>query len=139
MVGGYPYNSMEVAELIEMNKESIELCWQPPNMPFKFSEAIGSLLNGMITMCGGDETNRCVQFNATSHEWQTLPVYLPGKRYGAASVLMSENEWWIFGGASSDSNQLGSTLIHRGDRIFDGPVLPKPRQDERLSVILNDV
>ena len=96
-------------------------------MPFEFHDAVGSLLNGMITMCGGDYTNRCVQFNATSREWKTLPVSLPEKRYGAASVLMNEDEWWIFGGSSGPADKLSSTLIHRGDRILDGPELPSRR------------
>ena len=58
IVGGDPYNARDVAELVEINRpaDGSELCWQPPNMPYEFNDAVGSLLNGMITMCGGDST-----------------------------------------------------------------------------------
>lgn len=128
-MGGNPYNARDVAELVQINRpaDDPELCWQPPEMPFDYMDAVGSLLNGRITMCGGDDTEKCVQFNTTSREWEVLPVSLPGHRYGAASVLMSEDEWWIFGGSSGPADKLSSTLIHRGDRILDGPDLPSPR------------
>ena len=76
--------------------------------------SVAAVLDGKITVCGGDYTKNCVAYNQGLGEWEkagTMDMFRPY----ADGAKMGNDGLWITGGGvvSRDSNPTASTVVYK--------------------------
>lgn len=88
------------AQIIELNPSLAGGC-QVADIPVDIDRAVGAMIAGQPTVCGGSYNEDCYVYNSTTDIWD-IGMTLPGRRTGSVSVVVSDEEWWIAGGGSQD-------------------------------------
>ena len=84
--------------------------------------ATGGLLDGLPIICGGVYDN---QIHSIAKDQSKFLGQLSVKRFGAASVVLSNNTLWVTGGYDQSGNDLKSTeFVTKDGQTSQGPELP---------------
>ncbi len=101
----------------------LSVCNQPAYYPLDrpVEKPVSAFIDGFPMVCGGfsdGETAACFIYHAGDDSWVSGPD-LPEPRFGAMSVLLDENTWWIAGG-QNDNGQLPLTtwVLRAGEAEF---------------------
>ncbi len=144
MVGGYT----DVTNSYLDNVEAIDLSTETPtcdsisNYPFPVGFPVGTILNGMPTVCGGynDDsgfyTDECYQYLYAENRWVLMSESMLEARCLHKSSMVDSATWLISGGSDNDFVELGSTEVWYDGEFHPGPVLPFPLRNH-CQVTLN--
>jgi len=86
--------------------------------------------DGRVLLCGGHEpySRDCFSYDPQSNEWSDAPK-MPGSKFGAASVLMPDGRWLLFGG-KDEINDLDTdsafVMAADADTFVEEPLLALP-------------
>ena len=96
------------------------------------SGATGGLLDGLPVVCGGGDQIHSIDKNQSKFLGQ-----LTVERWGAASVVLSNNTLWVTGGEDQSWKTLKTTeLVTKEGKTSKGPDLPLALEDHAI-VALN--
>ncbi len=138
VVGGYNDNTgefLDTAEVIDLTSE-VQSCTPPANYPFPAHLMVGTLLDGIPTICGGHDatepepriySNKCYKYNHTEGLWTPAGQMLAARFAHGASMVDSKT-WLISGGDSEPGVATDSMEVWRDGRGSDGPKLPSARR-----------
>eukprot|EP00095_Tigriopus_kingsejongensis_P011841 maker-scaffold1129_size60621-snap-gene-0.11 protein:Tk11841 transcript:maker-scaffold1129_size60621-snap-gene-0.11-mRNA-1 annotation:"kelch domain protein" len=99
--------SVSTSEIVDLTSGPI--CGPIADYPLKVKGAVGFVLSGTPTVCGGfDASSRefidtCFQYERSTNTWLPFAT-LDKHRYASASVPISGDEIWITGGTSYDGD-----------------------------------
>ena len=92
--------------------------------------ATGGLLDGLPVICGGDNDK---QIHSIAKDQSKFLGQLSVPRWGAASVVLSNNTLWVTGGQDQSGNDLKTTeFVTKDGQSSQGPDLPLPLQGHSI-------
>ena len=130
MVGGIHYrHDDQESMLVEIDAEgSSKTCGIPTQLPNQCitCKAAGTLYQGQPLVCGGFANADCHIFNPDKGHFEAKGT-LRSVRLGAASVMLSADEWLVAGGVDMDNRfrgEIQTSEVFKDGRSQLGPVLP---------------
>ncbi|TRY74816.1 hypothetical protein TCAL_05662 [Tigriopus californicus] len=125
---------VELADLPSgyFNQTSITGCSKPMDFPHAMEGAVGAVVNGRVTVCGGRLTGQiyseCYQLDPQAQNWNSVTSPLLARTY-AGSVVVPNLGWWVMGGVENLNNNAMTDATEVYDTALDqwnsGPKLPE--------------
>lgn len=78
-------------------------CPKPADLPVPTSRMVAALINGTVTICGGEsDTGKALDacYEYVNSTWNMAPFKLNEKRVAAAGVVLQNGTWLVLGGYS---------------------------------------
>ena len=75
-------------------------CDTLPDLPEPMRQAEGALVNRVPIICSGLASNKCYIYSSVSKSWEMSDFTPENRLYGASSLVVNDEEWWIAGGYS---------------------------------------
>ncbi len=144
MVGGYTHVSESYLDNVEAVDVSTETpnCDSVANYPIPVGFPVGTILDGLPTVCGGYNpdtllnTNECHQYLYEENRWASMSQSMLEVRYKHKSSMVDAATWLITGGKDNSNSDLDSTDVWQGGEFQPGPFLPLPLRNH-CQVTLN--
>ena len=133
ITGGFLHNWYTRVELFNFKPDSlqIESCNSVdgpiPDYPLKVTGAIGNVIDGKVTVCGGQDliTNKivadCFQLDHSQVIWKPFPsLVYPRHQSGGGTTAQG---WWVIGGTGDTFSQ-NTTEVYKNGAWQLGPNIP---------------
>jgi hypothetical protein len=99
-----------------------------PDFPLKVQGAVGSVIDGKVTVCGGQDlltrnyVSECYQLDHNQVVWKAFPS-LSHARYESGEGLVKQG-WWVIGGEGGNGAAANTTEIFKDGVWKAGPEIP---------------
>ncbi len=118
-------------EVVDLSSETPS-CDSVANYPYPVGFPVGTLLDGMPTVCGGFNsdtglyTNKCTQYIYEENRWVVMEETMSVPRYVHRASMVDSATWLITGGDNIVVAAYDSTDVWQNDQFQQGPFLPYP-------------